>query len=135
MVDRLSREQRSSLMGAVRGKNTTPEMAVRKAAHGLGLRFRLHNRGLVGTPDLTFPKSRTVVFVNGCFWHRHPGCKLATMPKSNIDFWTCKFETTTRRDLENYAKLETEGWRVVILWQCEVKSLDLAIATLKSAFA
>lgn len=121
-------------MGAVRGKNTAPEIIVRKAAHRLGLRFRLHESGLPGRPDLVFRKWKTVVFVNGCFWHQHPGCRRAAEPKSNRIFWRKKFKANTSRDTENYARLKALGWRVIILWQCEVRTLEQAAAALKSEF-
>jgi DNA mismatch endonuclease, patch repair protein len=107
-------------MSAIGGKNTAPEILVRKAAHRLGLRFRLHATRLPGRPDLVFPKWKTVVFVNGCFWHRHRGCKKATVPKSNTGFWKRKFRENVRRDAENCERLVDLGWRVVMLWQCEL---------------
>lgn len=134
MVDHVTRERRSAMMSGVRGKDTLPELLVRKAAHGLGLRFRLHDRRLPGRPDLVFPRWRTVVFVNGCFWHGHPGCKRAARPKSNVRFWADKIEANTRRDAVNYAQLRDMGWRVVIFWQCELRSIEHARAALKSSF-
>jgi DNA mismatch endonuclease (patch repair protein) len=107
-------------MGAVRGKNTTPELLVRSAAHRLGLRFRLHYGRLPGRPDLVFPKRKTVLFVNGCFWHGHEGCSRAKLPKSRTAFWRGKRRENTRRDTANYARLAEMGWRVLILWECEL---------------
>jgi DNA mismatch endonuclease, patch repair protein len=120
MIDRVTRARRSAIMSAVRGKNTTPELLVRSAAHRLGLRFRLHAGELPGRPDLVFPKRKTVLFVNGCFWHGHEGCSRAKLPKSRIDFWRRKRRENTRRDRANYARLAEAGWRVVILWECEL---------------
>jgi DNA mismatch endonuclease, patch repair protein len=120
MIDHVSRKKRSAIMGAVHGKHTAPELLVRSAAHKLGLRFRLHAAKLPGRPDLIFPKWKTVVFVNGCFWHRHPGCKRTTVPKSNAEFWRRKFRENVRRDRANYVRLSELGWRVVILWQCQL---------------
>ncbi|MGD0023557.1 MAG: very short patch repair endonuclease [Xanthobacteraceae bacterium] len=134
MVDHVSRSKRSSIMRAVRGRHTAPEILVRKAAHRLGLRFRLHMRGLPGRPDLVFPKWRTVVFVNGCFWHRHPGCKRATTPKSNVRFWKRKLAENIRRDAANYAQLAELSWKVIVLWQCEVKTNEQVSAALRAAF-
>ncbi len=114
------------MMRAVRAKHTAPEKMVRSAAHRLGLRFRLHRADLPGKPDLVFPKLRTVVFVNGCFWHRHPGCKKTTTPKTNTEFWLEKFEKNVARDQVTYQKLETMDWKVVVLWQCEVKTIAAA---------
>lgn len=120
MADHVSAARRSEIMGSIRSRDTAPEMAVRRAAHSLGLRFRLHGRGLPGRPDLVFPRWKTVVFVNGCFWHCHSGCKRATVPKSNTAFWGRKLVTNARRDAANYARLRALGWRVVVIWQCEV---------------
>jgi DNA mismatch endonuclease, patch repair protein len=106
-------------MRAVRRANTTPEILVRKAAHGLGLRFRLHRRDLPGTPDLVFPRLRTLVFVHGCFWHRHAKCARATTPKTRAAFWLDKFDANVARDKRTMAKLRTLGWRVVVIWECE----------------
>ena len=119
MVDRLSVERRSWLMSRVRQKDTTPEMAVRRAAHSLGLRFRLHRRDLPGTPDLVFPGRKAAIFVHGCFWHRHEGCKKATTPKSRSDFWQAKFQRNVVRDAEALEELEGRGWRTLVIWQCE----------------
>jgi DNA mismatch endonuclease, patch repair protein len=138
MIDHVSRERRSTIMGAIRGKNTTPERLVRSAAHRLGLRFRLHGRRLPGRPDLVLPKWRTVVFVHGCFWHRHLGCKRATMPRSNVVFWKRKFRANTQRDAANYARLADLGWRVVIIWQCELGrpgTLERATSLLQARFS
>lgn len=120
MTDHVAPDRRSAIMSAVRGKHTVPEMLVRRAAHRLGLRFRLHRRDLPGRPDLVLSKYQTVIFVNGCFWHRHTACKLATVPRTNTDFWLQKFEGNVRRDTANYARLTEMGWKVVILWQCEI---------------
>lgn len=110
---------RSGIMRAVRRANTTPEILVRKAAHSLGLRFRLHRRDLPGTPDLVFPKLRTVVFVHGCFWHRHAKCARATTPKTRAAFWLDKFDANVARDKRTTAKLRALGWRVIVIWECE----------------
>lgn len=107
-------------MSQIKGKDTKPEMLVRSAAHRLGLRFRLHDKRLPGKPDMVLPKHRTVIFVHGCFWHRH-GCKLTSDPKSRQDYWAPKFERNVRRDAEHRAALEAAGWRVVVIWECEAK--------------
>lgn len=134
MTDHVPRQKRSEIMSAVQRKDTAPELIVRKAAHGLGLRFRLHGRQLPGCPDLILPRWNTAIFVNGCFWHRHQGCKLATVPKSNAAFWRLKFRNNQRRDAVNYRLLDKLGWRVIILWQCEVKTLEAATKALKPHF-
>jgi DNA mismatch endonuclease, patch repair protein len=134
MVDRLSVERRSRLMSRVRGKDTTPELVVRRAAHSLGLRFRLHRKDLPGTPDLVFPGRKAVVFVHGCFWHRHEGCKKATAPKSRQDFWQAKFERNVARDREALAALERRGWRTLVIWQCETNDSSSVKAELTRFF-
>lgn len=134
MADHVAADKRSAIMRLIKGKNTAPELIVRKAAHRLGLRFRLHGRKLPGSPDLVLPKWRTVVFVNGCFWHRHPGCRRTTIPKSNVGFWVEKFRANVARDERNYAKLAELGWRVVVLWQCQVRSIESAKEALRPFF-
>lgn len=109
------------MMARVGGKDTGPELTVRSAAHRLGYRFRLHCRDLPGTPDLVFRGRRGVVFVHGCFWHSHPGCKRATRPSSNIDFWRNKLDRNVERDRTSVALLEGEGWDVLVIWECETK--------------
>lgn len=106
-------------MSRVRGTNTGPEIRVRKVAHALGLRFRLHRRGLPGKPDIVLPKRRAVIFVHGCYWHRHPGCRKATPPSS--DFWKEKFEMNVARDAKVARELRRLGWRVVTIWECQTK--------------
>lgn len=114
-------EQRSEVMSRIRSKDTKPEMVVRRHLHALGFRFRLHSSKLPGHPDIVLPKWHTVIFVNGCFWHRHEGCKTATMPKSNVEFWQAKFDRNVARDKKEHAALEAAGWHVIVIWECEVK--------------
>ncbi|WP_427184858.1 very short patch repair endonuclease [Bordetella bronchialis] len=121
-------------MRAIGPKDSAPEMLVRRAAHRLGLRFRLHVRSLPGTPDLVLARRRAVIFVHGCFWHRHQGCKKATTPKSNVQFWTKKFEGNTQRDTLNYQLLAQQGWRVIVLWQCQFRSVEDAMEILQVYF-
>ena len=121
-------------MSRVGGKNTTPEIVVRKVAHSLGLRFRLHRKQLPGTPDLVFPKWRTAIFVHGCFWHRHPGCAKASTPKSRTEYWQDKFETNVRRDKKNAFLLRKQGWLVLTVWECETKNVEKLGAKLAQAF-
>jgi DNA mismatch endonuclease (patch repair protein) len=106
-------------MSRVRGKNTAPELVVRTMAHRLGYRFRLHRRGLPGTPDLVFPRLHKVIFVNGCFWHGHPDCDRARLPKTNIEFWRSKIGATVVRDRRAIEALRDEGWGVLVVWQCD----------------
>ena len=127
MVDHLTREQRSENMRAVRSKNTAPEILARKAAHRLGFRFRLHRTDLPGSPDIVLQKYRAAVFVHGCFWHGH-GCSRSKLPQTNIRFWTEKIEKNKLRDEKAEAALRKSGWRVLTLWQCELRSLDMALS-------
>jgi DNA mismatch endonuclease, patch repair protein len=123
-MDIFPRSRRSALMSRIRPSNTKPEIAVRHAAHCLGFRFRLHRRDLPGTPDLVFPRLKKVVFVHGCFWHRHRGCRYAYSPKSNIPFWRAKFEANVARDREATVELKRRGWLVSIIWECETYDED-----------
>lgn len=133
-MDTVPPEKRSTMMRAVRGKHTRPERVVRSAAHALGLRFRLHRRDLPGRPDLVFPRHRTVVFVNGCFWHRHADCSKASTPRTNRAFWREKFLQNVRRDERNVNELQARGWRVVVLWECQIRSIDDAKRQLRDSF-
>jgi DNA mismatch endonuclease, patch repair protein len=126
---------RSWTMAQIRSKNTTPEIAVRKAAHALGLRFRLHGLSLPGKPDLVFRRWRTVLFVNGCFWHSHRNCERARMPKTNRKYWTKKLLRNARRDQENVELLKKSGWRCAIIWECQAKDLANLNRILRRLFA
>ncbi len=108
-------------MAAIRGKDTKPEMTVRKFLHRRGFRYRLHVKDLPGKPDIVIPKFRTVVFVHGCFWHRHKGCKNAVLPKTNPDFWEKKLKGNVKRDRKNLEALRNMGWRIVVVWECAMK--------------
>jgi DNA mismatch endonuclease, patch repair protein len=119
VVDHISPERRSWLMSRVGGKNTSPEIRVRRAAHALGLRFRLHRKDLPGRPDLVFPKYGVAVFVHGCFWHRHAGCRKSSVPKSRVDYWAAKFEANIARDARVAADLAELGWSVATIWDSE----------------
>jgi DNA mismatch endonuclease, patch repair protein len=112
------------MMSGIRAKDTKPEMAVRRTAHRLGSRFRLHDRTLPGSPDLVFPRRKLAVFVHGCFWHRHKGCRFAYNPKSNVEFWKGKFQNNIARDKRVRGKLEGMGWRVAIIWECQTADSD-----------
>lgn len=120
MTDVVSRQVRARMMAGIRGSNTTPEVTVRKYFHAAGLRFRLHSRHLPGRPDIVLPRYRTVVFVHGCFWHRHEGCRYAYTPKSNIEFWDSKLHGNARRDAQHTDKLRAMGWNVIVIWECTV---------------
>ncbi len=116
-------EQRSRCMAAIKGKDTKPELIVRKYLFSRGLRFRVQVRKLSGNPDIVLPKYKTVIFVNGCFWHGHEGCKYFRLPKSNVEFWEAKIERNVARDVRNEAELKALGWRVVRVWECEIKTV------------
>jgi DNA mismatch endonuclease (patch repair protein) len=120
-MDVVTQARRSAMMGGIRGRDTKLEMAVRRAVHRLGYRYRLYRRDLPGTPDLTFPRLRKVLFVHGCFWHRHAGCKFAYEPKSNGDFWRRKFLGNVARDERAMVELRSGGWEVLTVWECEVR--------------
>lgn len=108
-------------MSRIRGKNTTPELKLRKTLHKLGYRYRVNVRKLPGSPDIVLAKYRTCIFVNGCFWHGHKDCRYATRPKTNAEFWRTKIENNRERDLRDYSFLESLGWRVIVVWECELK--------------
>ena len=112
---------RSAQMALIRSRDTKPEMRVRKALHAAGLRYRLHDRGLPGAPDLVFPGRRLALFVHGCFWHQHPGCAAARMPKSRLEFWQPKLAGNIERDARVLSNLEFLGWTVMIIWECETR--------------
>ena len=114
----------SKRMSRIRSKNTTSELIVRRAAHSKGLRFRLHRKDLPGSPDLVFPRFRAVLFVHGCFWHRHDCPTGRRSVRQNTHFWEAKFERNTKRDAGNRANLEKLGWRVFVIWDCEIRSHD-----------
>jgi DNA mismatch endonuclease (patch repair protein) len=124
-MDRLDPQARSRLMSKVRGKNTKPELAVRTYLHAMGLRFRLHDATLPGRPDLILKSRRAVVFVHGCFWHGHVGCRKARVPKTRAEFWKSKMDTNAARDRRSIRKLRSMGWRVFVVWQCEISERRL----------
>ena len=116
-------EQRSRNMSAIKSKNTKPEIKVRKILHSMGYRFRLHSKDLPGSPDIVLPKYKTVIFVHGCFWHRHENCKYASTPKTRKEFWNKKFIENKKRDSEIQEKIKILDWRSVVIWECETKNL------------
>lgn len=122
MTDRLTQQQRSVNMAAIKSKDTAPEMHVRRFLHGKGYRYRLHVKDLPGKPDIVLKKWRALVFVNGCYWHRHSGCRMAYSPRSNTAFWERKFADNVKRDRRNHRLLKAAGWKVIIVWGCEVKN-------------
>jgi len=119
-------------MGKVRGKNTKPEIVVRSIIHRMGYRFRLHDAGLPGKPDIVFPKYRKLIFVHGCFWHQHPGCPSASRPSTNTEYWNRKFDRNMQRDQEHLVELQMLGWDALIVWECELRDLAKLSARLRT---
>lgn len=126
-------EQRSRCMAAIKGKNTKPEILVRKFLFAKGLRFRINTK-LPGKPDIVLPKYKTVIFIDGCFWHGHEGCKYFRLPSTNVDFWRNKIETNVSRDKKVTATLEGEGWRVIRIWECQLKTKAIQSESLASLY-
>lgn len=131
MTDKISKDQRSANMRAVRTRNTGPEMRVRQIAHELGYRFRLNLRDLPGKPDLAFPGQRKVIFVHGCFWHQHQGCPRGNAPQSNLSFWQPKLARNKTRDEEQLAAVKKRGWRALVVWECQTKDKKRLAARLR----
>ncbi|MFG1364125.1 very short patch repair endonuclease [Xanthobacter versatilis] len=136
-MDSLTPEQRSERMRRVKGRDTGPEMVVRRLLHRLGYRYRLHARELPGRPDIVFRRRRLAIFVHGCFWHRHsdPACKLARLPKSRLDFWLPKLNGNAARDFEKQGRLEALGWKVLVIWECQTGKMDELESILRGALA
>ena len=132
MSDVLTREQRRFCMSQIGGKDTKPERIVRSVVHRLGYRFRLHRSDLPGKPDLVLPRHNKVIFVHGCFWHRHPRCRYTTTPKTRATFWREKFEQNKKRDRRVTRQLKRLGWKVLIVWECETKDPQRLARTLKT---
>ncbi len=132
-MDTLTTAERSERMSRVRSKDTKPEMRVRTLVHGMGYRYRLHDRSLPGNPDLVFPSRRKIIFVHGCFWHRHgANCEFTRWPKSKLDFWMPKLEQNHRRDRTVRRRLRQVGWRVLVVWECELKNAETLAARLRA---
>jgi len=121
MTDVFTKSKRSDVMSRIKGLNTKPELAVRSMLHRMGYRFRLHKADLLGKPDIVLPCYKTVIFVHGCFWHRHKDCRFAYTPKTRTDFWLKKLESNVIRDLQVKIVLERQGWRVITVWECELR--------------
>lgn len=133
MTDTLSLNERSVRMSRVKARDTKPEMVVRRLLHAMAYRYRLHAKDLPGRPDIVFRGRRLAIFVNGCFWHRHPDpdCRLARLPKSRLDFWLPKLDANRQRDIENIERLEGLGWRVLLVWECELRDREQLGNTLR----
>lgn len=126
MADTLTRSERSERMSRIRSRGSAAEIRLRCLVHGMGYRYRLHVKALPGTPDLVFASRKAVVFMHGCFWHRHNGCRLARLPKSRVAFWRKKLESNKMRDEENARRLKELGWSVLVIWECQMKDKDLS---------
>ncbi|MEZ5362762.1 MAG: DNA mismatch endonuclease Vsr [Bryobacterales bacterium] len=133
MADVFSKEERSRVMRRVKGADTKPEMRVRRRLHALGFRYSLHRKDLPGKPDIVLRKYKTVVFVHGCFWHGHSGCKAADLPASNRAYWDRKIGRNLERDKRNQALLREKGWRIIVIWECRLADLDATLAPLLAA--
>ena len=135
MPDTMTKEQRHYCMSRIRGKDTRPEMVVRRWLHSEGFRYSLHSRRLPGCPDLVLRRYHTVIFINGCFWHGHPGCDMFRMPRSNVEFWQEKIRRNKERDAQEVAALEALGWNVIVIWECELsrRARDLTLRNLVDA--
>lgn len=119
-------------MSLIRGKDSAPEMTLRRLVHGMGFRYRLHVKELPGKPDLVFPSRRAVIYMHGCYWHRHEGCKLARLPKSKLDFWQVKLEGNKERDLRHQHELRELGWQVLVVWECEMTDTTRVASIVKN---
>ena len=131
MTDFLNKVERSERMSLIRAKDTRPELVLRRALHAKGFRYRLHASDLPGKPDIVLPKFGSVIFVHGCFWHGHRNCRIANSPKTNSEFWQKKFTTNARRDRRSQRRLKLMGWKVIVVWECEVRSKDKLDRTVK----
>ena len=124
MADIYDKEKRSEIMSHIRGKNTKPEVTLRKALFAQGFRYRINDKRLPGKPDIVFPKYKTAIFIHGCFWHGHEGCKYAYTPKTNTGFWVQKVQGNKERDIRTQTLLEAQGWNVLVVWECEIKGKE-----------
>jgi DNA mismatch endonuclease (patch repair protein) len=130
-MDKLSVASRTILMRRVKSKNTGPELSIRKLVFSMGFRYRLHGRKLPGKPDLYFPGRKKVIFVHGCFWHRHTDCKRASTPATRTDYWLPKFARTVKRDEESLSLLKDLGWNTLVIWECELKNIEILTDKIK----
>ena len=130
-MDKLSAERRSANMRQIRSQNTAPELLLRRMLHSAGYRFRLHRKDLPGKPDLVFPCRRKVIFVHGCFWHQHPGCREGRIPQSRREYWESKLVRNQQRDAAAQVSLQEQGWRALVIWECELKDTGAAMRTVQ----
>ena len=132
MTDHLTPEKRSWNMAQIKDRDTKPEMIVRSMLHRMGYRFRIHRKNMPGKPDIVLPKYKTVLFVHGCFWHRHRDCKFATTPKSNESFWKEKFDRNVANDRKHQQSLKQMGWQVIVVWECELTDMEQLIKKIEA---
>lgn len=132
-MDVVDQRKRSEMMSRIRSRDTMPEIKVRRIAHAMGLRFRLHRRDLPGSPDLVFPRRHLVLFVHGCFWHRHPHCHFAAVPKTRVEFWSTKFRNNVERDRRVSEQLIRLGWRVAVIWECQADDIGAVQRLIREA--
>lgn len=132
MADMFTPEKRSEIMSRITGRDTAPEVRVRRLLHALGFRFRLYRKDLPGKPDIVLPRHRKVVLIHGCFWHGHPGCRRAALPTTNVEFWEKKIGKNVARDRLVQAELTAAGWSALVLWQCRLRDIDSLAAELKA---
>lgn len=133
MADIVDPATRSRMMSGIRGRDTQPELRLRRALHALGFRYRINDRRLPGKPDIVLPRHGAAIFVHGCFWHRHSGCRYATTPATRVEFWRSKFEANVKRDERNLQALLDAGWRVATVWECALGSKNSVVAAAKVA--
>lgn len=135
LLDRISPDRRSENMRNIRSRDTAPELLVRRIVHHMGYRYRLHVPDLPGKPDMVFPRLKCIIEVRGCFWHQHPGCADAHVPKSRTDYWTQKLDRNTARDMTNEAALRSLGWRLAVIWECELRDIEAVTLRLRAFLA
>lgn len=131
-MDNITKKMRSALMGRVRRQDTGPELVIRKLLHANGYRFRLHRRDLPGKPDIVLPRYKSAIYVNGCFWHNHFGCKWGSIPQSNTEFWKAKFARNKERDKQNLLQMTRLGWHPIVVWECETRNLERLLKKINS---
>lgn len=134
MTDVFTKKKRSSIMSRITGKHTLPELRVRKALYSIGIRYRLHDKKLSGHPDIVISKLKTVLFVNGCFWHQHKNCKRSTIPKTNREYWLPKLKRNIEKQTEDFRKLKKEGWKIAVVWECQTKNQNKLELRLRRIF-
>jgi len=134
MTDIFTKKKRSQIMSRITGRNTFPELSLRKALYSLGIRYRLHDRHLPGHPDIVVRRLKTAIFVNGCFWHQHKNCKRSTIPKTNKKYWLPKLKRNIEKQADDFRKLRKEGWKIAVVWECQTKNKNTLESKLRKIF-